>query len=129
MPPWLSDPEAVAGFIAALFALLAAVVTGLGGLIAAGVYVWRTKFKPILTSTRTAAESAAEQLTPNHGSSARDSLGRIENTVDRLDRSMNQRLTEVRADLRTHVEHSDRQHSEIFRRMHTLESPMEDPRS
>lgn len=129
MPPWLADPEAVAGFFAVLFGLLASLVTGLGGLIAAGVYVWRTKFKPMLTSTRIAAESAAEQLTPNHGSSARDSLGRIENTVDRLDRAVNQRIGEVRADLRTHIEHSDRQNSEIFQRMHALESPMEDTRS
>lgn len=128
MPPWLTDPESVAAFVAALLGLVATIITGLLAVVAAVVTVWRAKIKPLLTSTQQAANTAADQLTPNHGSSARDSLGRIEHTLDRLDRSFNRQIGEIRADMTRHNEWSDRQHSELFRRVNHLESPMEDTR-
>ncbi|WP_087485753.1 hypothetical protein [Brachybacterium massiliense] len=128
MPPWLTDPEGVAAFVAALLALLVTIAGGLLAAIAAIVAVWRAKVKPLLTDTSKAARTAADQLTPNHGSSARDSLGRIENTLDRLDRSMSRQIGEIRADMNRTTQHNDRQHSEIFRRLHALETPMEDTR-
>lgn len=128
MPPWLTDPESVAAFIAALLGLLTTIGVGVLGSAAAVFVAWRSKIKPLLSGTQTAAKHAAEQLTPNHGSSARDSLGRIEATLDRVDRSLNRQIGEVRADMRTHIDTNDRQHSELFRRVNHIESPMEDTR-
>lgn len=114
--------------LAALLAVLSVFAAGVIGVIAAVIAAWRAKVKPLLTETRTAASTAADQLTPNHGSSARDSLGRIEQTLDRFDLSINRQLGEIRADMTRHNEWSDRQHSELFRRVNHLESPMEDTR-
>lgn len=128
MPPALDTPEEVAAMLAALLGVLSIVAVGIIGAVAAIIAAWRTKLKPMLAQTQQAAETAADQLTPNHGSSARDSLGRIENSLDRLDRAMNRQIGEIRADMTRHNEWSDRQHSELFRRVHHLESPMEDTR-
>lgn len=132
MPPWLDSPEEVGAVLVAVLGVLgtigAGIVMSAAGVLVAAVKVWRSKIKPVLTSTQTAAETAADQLTPNHGSSARDSLARIEAMVGRLDTNTNQRITDVRADVRAHVDHSDRAHSEIFRRLKQIETPTEDTR-
>lgn len=128
MPPWLDSAEEVGAVIVAVLAVLgtiaAAALAALGVVIAA----WRSKIKPLLTSTATAAETAADQLTPNHGSSARDALGRIERAQDELRRDLTQRLVDVRADMRSDREQHHRDHSNIFRRLNHLESPLEDTR-
>ena len=132
MPPWMDTPEEVGAVLVAVLGVLGTVAAGIvmsaAGVLVAVVRVWRSKVKPVLTSTQTAAETAADQLTPNHGSSARDSLNRIERMVGRLDTNMNQRITDIRADVRAHVDHSDRAHSEIFRRLKQIETPQEDTR-
>lgn len=132
MPPSLDTPEEVGAMLVAVLGVLgtigAGIVMSVAGVLVAAVKVWRSKVKPVLTSTQAAAETAADQLTPNHGSSARDSLSRIETMVSRLDTTMNQRITDIRADVRAHVDHSDRAHSEIFKRLRQIETPSEDTR-
>lgn len=128
VPPWLDTPEEAGAILVAVLGVLATIGVGIVGACAAVYAAWRAKLKPLLTKTHEAAETAADQLTPNHGSSARDSLGRIERTLDRFDRSINRQLGEIRADMTRHSEWSDRQHSELFRRVNHLESPMEDTR-
>ena len=132
MPPWLDTPEEVGAILVAVLGVLgtigAGIVMSVAGVLVAAVKIWRSKVKPVLTSTQAAAETAADQLTPNHGSSARDSLSRIERMVSRLDTTMNQRITDIRADVRAHVDHSDRAHSEIFKRLRQIETPSEDTR-
>lgn len=132
MPPWLDTPEEVGAVLVSVLGVLgtigAGIVMSAAGVLVVGVKVWRSKAKPVLTSTQTAAETAADQLTPNHGSSARDSLGRIELAVDRVSRDLSRQVGEIRQDMTSHNEWSDRQHSELFRRMNQLESPMEDTR-
>lgn len=128
MPPALDTPEEVAAMLAALLGVLGVLAAGIIGVVATVIAAWRAKVKPLLTSTQTAASHAAEQLTPNHGSTVRDSVGRMESTLDRLDRSMSRQLGEIRADMGRQQQHNDRQHSEIFRRIHALETPMEDTR-
>lgn len=88
MPPWLDSAEEVGimvgGAIAILTALAVAILTALAAVIAA----WRAKIKPLLTTTQEAASTAADQLTPNHGSSIRDAVGRIESKVIELHADM-----------------------------------------
>lgn len=128
MPPWLDTPEEAGAILVAVLGVLATVGVGIIGAIAALYAAWRTKVKPLLTRTHNAAETAADQLTPNHGSSARDSLGRIEMTLDRVARDLSWQVGEIRTDMTRHNEWSDRQHSELFRRVNRIESPMEDTR-
>ncbi len=123
MPPTLDTPEEVAAMLAALLGVLGVVGAGIITAVAGLVVAWRAKIKPLLTETKDAAEHAATQLTPNHGSSAKDSLARIERAVSDMDRNNNQRFADLRADMRTEREATDRKHSEIFRRLHALESP------
>lgn len=132
MPPWLDSAEEVGAVIVAVLGVLgtigAGIVMSAAGVLVVAVKVWRSKIKPVLTRTQTAAETAADQLTPNHGSSARDSLGRIELTLDRVARDLSRQVGEIRQDMGRHETVSDRQHSELFRRVNQLESPMEDTR-
>lgn len=128
MPPALDTPEEVAAALAAVLGVLGVVATGILGAAAAVVTAWRAKVKPLLTSTQSAASHAAEQLTPNHGSTVRDAVRRTEEAVARLDRNTNQRLADLRADMRESRDQNDRAHSELFRRVRALETPMEDTR-
>lgn len=114
--------------LGALLGILAVIATGCVGLAAAVWAAWRSKVKPMLADTRHAAEKAAEQLAPNHGSSARDALARIEAVVDRLDRGMSRQLGEIRADLSHHIVNSDRLHHDVGRRLNRLETPEENTR-
>lgn len=123
MPPTLDTPEEVAAMLAALLGVLGIVGTGILAAVAGLIAAWRAKVKPLLTDTKDAAEHAATQLTPNHGSSAKDSLARLEVNLDRMERTLSQRIVDLHADVRTDRQNSDRQHSEIFRRLHALESP------
>lgn len=128
MPPWLDSAEEVAAVATAVVVAVGAVVTAVVTAVA-GVYaVWRSKVKPLLTKTEQAASHAAEQLTPNHGSTVRDAVRRTEEAVARLDRNTNQRIADLRADVREYSDQNDRAHSELFRRVRGLESPMEDTR-
>ena len=129
MPPWLDSAEEVA-------AVATAVVVAVGAIVAAfitasaGVYaVWRSKVKPLLTRTEVAASHAAEQLTPNHGSTVRDAVRRTEAAVGRLDLNTNQRIGDLHALMGRHIDQNDRAHSEIFKRLHQIESPPEETRS
>lgn len=132
MPPWLNTPEEVGAVIVGVLGVLAtigaAVLAAVAGVIAAGVQVWRTKIKPMLADTQQSASHAAEQLTPNHGSTVQDAVRRTEAAVARLDRNTNQRLGDLRADVGRYTDQNDRAHSEIFKRLRGLESPMEDTR-
>ena len=132
MPPWLDSPEEVGAILVAVLGVLgtigAGIVMAVAGVLVAAVKVWRSKVKPVLTSTQAAAETAADQLTPNHGSSARDSLGRIERTLDRVARDLSRQVGEIRQDMTRHETVSERQHAELFRRVNHLESPSEDTR-
>lgn len=128
MPPALDTPEEVAAMLAALLGVLGVVAAGIIGVVATVIAAWRAKVKPLLTSTQSAATHAAEQLTPNHGSTVRDAVRRTEEAVARLDRNTNQRLADLRADMREYSDQNDRAHSELFRRVRGLESPMEDTR-
>lgn len=128
MPPWLDSPEEVGAVIVAVLAVLGTVAVAVIGALAAVIAAWRSKVKPLLTSTQTYAETAADQLTPNHGSSARDSLGRIERSLDEVRRDLSQRMADVRADMRSDREQHHRDHNNIFHRLHALESPPEDTR-
>lgn len=123
MPPALDTPEEVAAMLAALLGVLGVVGAGIITAVAGLVVAWRAKIKPLLTDTKDAAEHAATQLTPNHGSSAKDSLVRIEQAITDHRRDTNQRLGDLRGDMRTEREATDRKHSEIFQRLHALESP------
>lgn len=128
MPPWLDSAEEVGAVIVAVLAVLGTIAAA--GLAALGVVIaaWRSKVKPLLTTTATAAETAADQLTPNHGSSARDALGRIERAQEELRRELTERLGDVRADMRSDREQHRRDHDSIFTRLRVLESPPEDTR-
>ena len=132
MPPWLDTPEEVGAILVAVLGVLgtigAGIVMSVAGVLVAAAKVWRSKVKPVLTRTQAAAETAADQLTPNHGSSARDSLGRIERTLDRVARDLSRQVGEIRQDMTRHETVSERQHAELFRRVNHLESPMEDTR-
>lgn len=128
MPPALDTPEEVAAMLAALLGVLGVVAAGIIGVVATVIAAWRAKVKPLLTSTQNAASHAAEQLTPNHGSTVRDAVRRTEEAVARLDRNTNQRFADLRADMREYSDQNDRAHSELFRRVRGLESPMEDTR-
>lgn len=124
MPPWLESPEGVAAFIAALLGLLATIGVGIIGAVAAVMVAWRSKLKPLLMGTQQAAQSAAHELKANHGSSTRDAVNRTEMTVNRLAEDLREMRTEQRSDR----EAGNRAHSEIFRRLRSIESPMEDTR-
>lgn len=128
MPPALDTPEEIAAIVGGILAVLGVMAAGLISLFAGAIAVWRAKVKPLLTTTQQAASHAAEQLTPNHGSTVRDAVRRTEAAVGRLDRNNNQRLADLRADLGRHIDANDRAHSEIFRRLHHLETPLEDTR-
>lgn len=128
MPPWLDSAEEVGAVIVAVLSVLGAIGVGIVGTVAAVIAAWRSKIKPLLLQTQQDASTAADQLTPNHGSSARDSLGRIELTLDRVARDLSRQVGEIRQDMGRHETVSDRQHSELFRRVNQLESPMEDTR-
>lgn len=139
MPPWLDTPEEAGAVLVAVLGVLgtigAAIVAATAAVIVAGVKVWRSKIKPLLTETQVAATHAADQLTPNHGStvrdavrSTRDAVRRTEEAVARLDRNTNQRIGDLRADVGRYTDQNDRAHSEIFKRIRGLESPMEDTR-
>lgn len=128
MPPALDTTEEVAAMLAAVLGVLGVLAAGILTAFAGVLAVWRAKVKPLLTSTQVAASHAADQLTPNHGSTVRDSVRRTEEAVGRLDRNTNQRLTDIRADLGRHIDANDRAHAEIFRRLNYLETPLEDTR-
>lgn len=132
MPPWLDTPEEAGTLLVAVLGVLgtigAAIVVATAAVVVAGVKVWRSKIKPILTETQVAATHAADQLTPNHGSTVRDAVRRTEEAVARLDRNTNQRIGDLRADVGRYTDQNDRAHSEIFKRIRGLESPMEDTR-
>lgn len=132
MPPWLNTPEEAGAILVAVLGVLATVgagiITAAAVVIVAGIKVWRSKIKPLLTETQQAATHAADQLTPNHGSTVRDAVRRTEAAVGRLDLNTNQRLADIRADVGRYTDQNDRAHSEIFKRLRGLESPMEDTR-
>ena len=125
MPPWLDSAEEVGALVVLVGTTLgmvaAALVTAAAGVVAA----WRSKLKPLLTDTRRAATAAAEQLTPNHGSSVRDALTRIETTVDRLDRSVSARLAEVRSDMHLEREQNARR-LERLEHYHSAPTPIQE---
>lgn len=129
MPPWLNDPESVAAFVAALLGLLATIGVAIVGACGAVMMAWQSKIKPLLTGTQAAAQHAAEQLTPNHGSTVRDAVRRTEAAVGRLDLNTNQRIGDLHALMGRHIDQNDRAHSEIFKRLHQIESPPEETRS
>lgn len=128
MPPWIGDPEAVGVAVAATLGLIVTIGTALLGAVAALYAVWRAKIKPLLTGTQEAAAHAAEQLTPNHGSTVRDAVRRTEDAVARLDQNTGRQLGALRDDLRQFTDQNDRTHSELFRRLRALETPYEDTR-
>lgn len=125
MPPALDTPEEVAAMLAALLGVLGVIGVGIIGTIAAIIAAWRTKLKPLLTDTQDAAERAAFQLTNNHGSSTRDAIDRMELTISLTAAD----VREIRSDQRVARDDASRAHSEIFRRIRALETPMEDTRS
>jgi hypothetical protein len=106
--------------VVAVGAVAATFFTALAGVWA----VWRAKIKPLLTETKHSANRAAEQLVNNHGSSTRDAIDRIEMIMSLTAAD----VREIRADQRTDRETASRAHSEIFRRIRALETPMEDTR-
>lgn len=113
MPPALDTPEEVAAMLAALLGVLGVVGAGIITTVAGVVVAWRAKIKPLLTDTKDAAEHAATQLTPNHGSSAKDSLARLEVNLDRMERTLSQRIVDLRADVRTDRDATNRRLSHL----------------
>lgn len=124
MPPWLDSAEEVAAVATAVVVAVGAVAVTFVTAIAGVVAVWRAKVKPLLTETKDSAYRAAEQLENNHGSSTRDAIDRIEMTMSLTAAD----VREIRADQRTDRDTASRAHSEIFRRIRALETPMEDTR-
>lgn len=124
MPPWLDSAEEVAAVATAVVVAVGAVAVTFVTAIAGVVAVWRAKVKPLLTETKDSAHRAAEQLENNHGSSTRDAIDRIEMTMSLTAAD----VREIRADQRTDRDTASRAHSEIFRRIRALETPMEDTR-
>ena len=124
MPPWLDSPEEAGALLVAVLGVLATVGVGIIGACAAVYAAWRAKIKPLLTSTQDSAKKAASQLTNNHGSSTRDAIDRIELTMSLTAAD----VRELRADQRVARDDASRAHSEIFRRIRALETPMEDTR-
>lgn len=122
MPPWLDSPEEVGIAIGALFGVLGAVGVGAVGLVAAVVSAWRSKVKPLLVGTQRSAAVAAFELRNNHGSSTRDAVDRIERST----RDLRADIRDMRRELVEDRSAGNRAHSEIFRRLHSLESPPED---
>lgn len=85
--PW----EVIGGFLAGLAALITAIV----GVAKVLVEVRAARRDTAEAAAKTVA--VAEQLSPNHGSSARDSLDRTEDTVNRIDARTVQNSTELSA--------------------------------
>lgn len=109
------DPEttdSIVQTITTIGAILSAIVVMVGGLLAAALFVWRTKIKPELQATRADAKVAAHEVMPNSGKSLRDA-------IDRQGRL----LVEMSASLREDRAAGERTHSEIFKRLHEIESP------
>jgi hypothetical protein len=124
MPPWLDSAEEVAAVATAVVVAVGAVAATFFTALAGVWAVWRAKIKPLLTETKHSANRAAEQLVNNHGSSTRDAIDRIEMIMSLTAAD----VREIRADQRTDRETASRAHSEIFRRIRALETPMEDTR-
>lgn len=108
--------------ITAVLGGLAVVAVGIVGLLAAVIAAWRSKVKPLLEGTQRSAAVAAFELRNNHGSSTRDAVDRIERST----RDLRGDLRDMRRDLSDDRSAGNRAHSEIFRRLHSLESPPED---
>lgn len=124
MPPWLDSAEEVAALVTAVIVAIGAVVAALVTAIAGVIAVYRAKIKPMLSGTQQAAQQAAYELRANHGSSTRDAINRTEKNIDHLIHE----LRDMRTEQRTDRDAGNRAHSEIFRRMRQLETPMEDTR-
>lgn len=118
MPPALDTPEEVAAMLGTLLGLLATFAVGLFGALAIAYAAWAKKLKPLLTETREAARSAAHELTNNSGGSTRDAVDRIETIALELREDNRQ----VRREIENHRDYADRNLSEIFKRLYTLES-------
>lgn len=76
-------------------------------------------------AARSAAEQAARQVSPNHGSSVADAVKRIESKQDSQSRSIGGLRDDLRQDrehLLTHLEDSQIDRSETHRRLSRLES-------
>lgn len=101
--PW----EAIGGLLAGL----ATLVTAMVGVAKVLVEVRAARHETSEAAAKTAA--VAEQLAPNHGSSARDSMNRTEDTVNRIDARTRQNSAELSAmrddvaDIRQHLRRHD----------------------
>lgn len=124
MPPALDTPEEVAAMLAMLLGVLGVVGAGIIAALAAVLAAWRAKIKPLLTDAKDAAEVAANQLQNNSGSSTRDAIDRTE----RMTGHLLDEVRDLRAEQRSDRTSAERAHSEIFRRLRSLETPYEDPR-
>lgn len=118
MPPWLDSAEDVAALATAVIVAVGLVVSAVVAAAAGVIAVWQAKVKPLLTSTQTAAEVAAHESRPNSGKSMRDAIDQQAESIDQ----QGDLLVEILAMMRTRDDKSDRAHSEIFRRINTLES-------
>lgn len=113
MPPFIDSPSEVGAILVAVLGGLATVGVAIVGAAAAVYTAWRSKLRPLLLETKDAAEHAATQLTPNHGSSAKDSLERLEISLDRMERTLSQRIVDLRADVRTDRDATNRRLSHL----------------
>lgn len=111
--------DSIVQTITTVGAILSAIVVMVGGLLAAALFVWRTKIKPELQATRADAKVAAHEVLPNSGRSLRDAIdhqGRLLVELSSSMRAMREDQTSDRAI-------GERQHAEMFQRLHEIESP------
>lgn len=121
MPPSLDTPDEIATVIVAVIVALGTITGGIVAAVALGVAWWRSHIGPLIRGAADDLAVARAQVSPNHGSSMSDALGRVETAVQGLTID----LRELRSDAREDRKASDRAHSEIFHRLRSLESPPE----
>lgn len=122
MPPALDTPEEVAAIVAAVLAVLGVAGAGVVGVVAAIVAAWNSKVRPLLADTQNAAHVAAHELRNNSGGSTRDAVDRIETVA----RELRGDVRDLRHELSDDRTAGNRTHSELFRRLHALESPIQE---
>lgn len=103
--------------IGAVLTAGAAIVSALLGAVAVIVGAWRAKLAPLLHSTADHAQTAAEAVSANHGSSLRDAVVRLEASMAGVAGD----VRDIRTEARENRAQSDRAHSEIFHRLRSLE--------
>lgn len=118
MPPWLDTPGELAAIVVAVITAGGTVIASMLGAAAVIIAAWRAKLAPLLNATADHAQTAAEAVSANHGSSLRDAVVRLEAGMAGVAGD----VRDMRAEARENRAQSDRAHSEIFHRLRSLEN-------